>query len=117
MPLGQRQAGGRAGDGGELTRFLSIAALVLFPLAAAGQRAAPATVGPGRIICNATFCELGVGGAGKQRTRIDISTLPEGDRRRLRRCTGVSKPCIVTINGIEQGDKRQVMARDIHWDD
>ncbi len=96
---------------------LPLAALLIWPQAAWAQRAAPVSIGPGRIICNATFCELGIGGARKQRTRIDISVLPDADRQRLRRCTGVSKPCNVTIDGIEQGDKRQVMAHDIQWAD
>jgi hypothetical protein len=33
----------------------------------------------------------------------------------LRKCTGVAKPCIVTIEGTEQGDPMKIMASDIHW--
>lgn len=84
---------------------------------AMAQRASAVSVGPGRIVCNAAFCELGSGASAKGRYRIDVSTLPEAETLRLRRCTGVSKPCIVTIDGIEQGDKLRIMARDIHWQD
>ncbi len=84
---------------------------------AVAQRAAAVSVGPGRIVCNAAFCELGSGSSASQRYRIDVTALPETDVLRLRRCTGVSKPCIVTIDGIEQGGKLRVMARDIHWQD
>lgn len=84
---------------------------------AMAQRAAAVSVGPGRIVCNAAFCELGSGSSPKQRYRIGVAALPEAETHRLRRCTGVSKPCIVTIDGIEQGDKLRIMARDIHWQD
>lgn len=84
---------------------------------AVAQRAAAVSVGPGRIVCNAAFCELGSGSSPRQRYRIDVAALPEAETRRLRKCSGVSKPCIVTVDGIEQGDKLRIMARDIHWQD
>jgi hypothetical protein len=90
--------------------------LALVPVAQA-QRAAPASIGPGRIICNATFCELGVGPRPVQRIRVIASGLPEVDTRRLRKCTGVSRPCVVTVDGLEQGDRMKIMATRIVWQD
>ena len=88
----------------------------LVPMAQA-QRAAPASVGPGRIICNASFCELGVGPRPAQRFRVIASGLPEDDTKRLRKCTGVAPPCVVTVDGLEQGDKTRIMATRIVWQD
>nr|WP_294503346.1 hypothetical protein [uncultured Rhodopila sp.] len=82
---------------------------------ASAQRAAPASVGPGRIVCNASFCELGVGPRPVQRIRVIASVLPEDDTRRLRKCTGVAPPCMVTVDGLEQGDKTRIMATRIVW--
>ena len=79
------------------------------------QRAAPATVGPGRIVCNASFCEMGSGARPKERIRVIVSNLPPDEIRRLRKCTGVAKPCIVTIEGTQQGDLMKIMASAIHW--
>ena len=45
------------------------------------------------------------------------SGLPEGDTRRLRKCTGVARPCVVTVDGLEQGDKTKIMATHIAWQD
>jgi hypothetical protein len=79
------------------------------------QRAAPETAGPGRIVCNAAFCEMGSGARPKERVRIIVSNLPREEIRRLRKCTGVAKPCIVTIEGTQQGDPMKIMASDIQW--
>ncbi len=91
--------------------------LVATGSAAHAQRAAPASAGPGRIVCNAAFCELTVGDHPKQRIRVIASRLPEDDARRLRQCTGVSRPCVVTVDGIEQGDKMKILATRIAWQD
>lgn len=89
---------------------------VLMPMAWA-QRAAPASIGPGRIVCNAAFCELDVGPRPAQRFRVIASGLPEAEIRRLRKCTGVAPPCLVTVDGLEQGDKTKIMATRIAWQD
>jgi hypothetical protein len=93
----------------------------LVPLATSGiahaQRAAPTTIGPGRIVCNAAFCELGIGDHPRLRYRVIASNLPEAEIRRLRKCTGVAKPCIVTVDGIEQGDQMKILATRIIWQD
>lgn len=90
--------------------------VILVPMARA-QRATPASIGPGRIVCNASFCELGVGPKLAQRIRVIASGLPEEDTRRLRKCTGVARPCVVTVDGLEQGDKTRIMATHIAWQD
>ncbi|MFL5254721.1 MAG: hypothetical protein ACJ8AI_17865 [Rhodopila sp.] len=96
-------------------------ALPVALLAAAGaaqaQRAVPVTIGPGRIVCNGVFCELGVGDLPKQRYRVIVSRLPEEEIHRLRKCTGVAKPCIVTVDGIEDGDQMKILANRITWQD
>lgn len=84
---------------------------------AQAQRAAATSAGPGRIVCNGTFCELNVGDHPKRRFRVSVARLPAEDVRRLRKCTGVSKPCIVTVDGIEQGDQLKIMATGIIWQD
>ncbi len=94
---------------------LAVLAAAMALTAAQAQRAAPATAGPGRIVCNAAFCEMGSGARPKQRIRIIVSNLPPDEVRRLRKCTGVSKPCIVTINGTEQGDTMKILATAIQW--
>jgi hypothetical protein len=73
------------------------------------------TVGPARIICNAAFCEMGSGARPKERVRVIVSNLPQEEIHRLRKCTGVAKPCIVTIEGAQQGGPMRVMATSIHW--
>jgi len=83
--------------------------------AANAQRAAPATAGPGRIVCNASFCEMGSGARPKERVRITVSNLPQDEIRRLRKCTGVAKPCIVIVEGIQQGDSMKIMATSVRW--
>jgi hypothetical protein len=95
--------------------LLSGSVAVTFMAAAAAQEPAPATAGPGRIICTATFCEMGSGARPKERVRIIVSNLPHDEIRRLRKCTGVAKPCIVTIEGTQQGDPMKIMASDIQW--
>ena len=116
MRLGQRSTRIRVGGGVQLIRLLA-AGLVLAAVAgsAEAQRAAPATAGPGRIVCNAAFCEMGSGARPKERIRIIVSNLPQEEIRHLRKCTGVAKPCIVTIEGTEQGDAMKIMASEIHW--
>jgi hypothetical protein len=79
------------------------------------ERAAPATVGPERIVCNATFCEMGNSARPKQRIRVIVSNLPQDEVRRLRKCTGVATPCIVTVQGTQQGDQTKVLASSIQW--
>jgi hypothetical protein len=91
--------------------------LVALIAAARAEPAAPATIGPGRIVCNASFCELGVGPRPVQRIRVIASGLPEDDTRRLRKCTGVAPPCVVTVDGLEQGDKSKILATRIAWQD
>jgi hypothetical protein len=119
--LGQRSTRIRAGGGVQLiqvlaARFVLAAfATTAFVTAANAQRAAHATVGPGRIVCNAAFCELGSGARPKERVRVIVSNLPQEEIRHLRKCTGVAKPCIVTIEGTEQGDAMKILASDIHW--
>jgi hypothetical protein len=88
-----------------------------FAAPAVAQRAAPATVGPGRIVCNATFCEMGSSARPTERVRVIVSNLPQDEIHRLRKCTGVAKPCIVTVLGTQQGDQMKVLASDIQWQD
>jgi hypothetical protein len=78
-------------------------------------RADNITVGPARIFCNAAFCEMGRGAQPKERVRVIVSDLPQEEIHRLRKCTGVAKPCIVTIEGTQQGGPMRVMASAIHW--
>jgi hypothetical protein len=101
---------------------LRAARLILIGFAAAAciataeaQRAAPATAGPGRIVCNASFCEMGSGARPKERVRIIVSNLPPDEIRRLRKCTGIARPCIVTVGGTELGDQMKIMASQIQW--
>ena len=119
MRLGQRSTRIRTGGGGQLIRLavglLPGCAALAFVATAEAQRAAPATAGPGRIVCNAAFCEMGSGARPKERVRIIVSNLPPEEIHRLRKCTGVAKPCIVTIEGTQQGDPMKIMASDIHW--
>ncbi len=92
-----------------------VGTLVPATSALAQQNEGARTVGPGRIVCNASFCELGSGAHPKQRFRINVSALPEAEVRRLRKCTGVSKPCIVTVEGTQLGDPMKIMADSIQW--
>jgi hypothetical protein len=112
MRLGERSTRGWAGGRGQLIRFAGLAIATV--LAAPGEARAT-TVGPGRIVCNASFCELGSGARPKERFRVIVSELPHDEIRRLRKCTGVAKPCIVTIDGTEQGGPMRIMADGIHW--
>ncbi len=120
MRLGQRSTRIRAGAGRQLIprtgKSLTVAALLAVVAApASAQRAAHAMAGPGRIICNAAFCELGSGARPKERIRVIVSNLPGDEIHRLRKCTGVAKPCIVTVEGTEQGDQMNILATSIHW--
>ena len=120
MRLGKRSTRVRPGAGRQLTRRTSrlvIAAVAIAALTATAQaqRAAPATAGPGRIVCNAAFCEMGSSARPKERIRVIVSNLPFDEIHRLRKCTGVAKPCIVTIQGTQQGDAMKIMAASIRW--
>ena len=127
MRLGERSTRIRTGGGVQLIRsatrplLAGCAALAIAALAPAtpanAQEAAPTSAGPDRIVCNAAFCEMGSGAHPRERIRVIVSNLPQDEIRRLRKCTGVTKPCIVTIEGTLQGDKNQVMASSIHWRD
>jgi hypothetical protein len=122
MRLGKRSKRIRAGTGSQLIRRLPAVLAAWFTMTAGlpeadAQRAAPATVGPGRLICNASFCEMGSGARPKERIRVIVSNLPPEEIRRLRKCTGVAKPCIVTIEGTQQGDAMKILASTIHWED
>jgi hypothetical protein len=109
--LGKRSARSRVGDGGQLIR-LAVGLSVALALPA---RAQTTTVGPARIVCNAAFCEMGSGARPKERVRVIVSDLPPDEIHRLRKCTGVAKPCMVTIDGSEQGGPMRIMATAIHW--
>jgi hypothetical protein len=52
-----------------------------------------------------------------ERFRVIVSDLPREEIHRLRKCTGVAKPCIVAIDGVEQGNPMRIMATSIHWQD
>lgn len=124
MRLGERSARKRPGAGRQLSG-LSIclvlasllSALAFLPRAWAQADSHVTTVGPGRIVCNATFCELAVAGPTRPRIRVIVSDLPRNETKRLRKCTGVSRPCIVTVDGMTQDRPDRVMATDIHWQD
>jgi hypothetical protein len=60
---------------------------------------------------------MGSGARPKERVRVIVSNLSQDEIRRLRKCTGVAKPCIVTIDGVEQGGPTRIMASGIHWQD
>lgn len=111
MRLGERSTRIRAGAGGQLIR---LAICLSFALAGTAS-ARTTTVGPARIVCNASFCEMGSGARPKERVRVIVSDLPHVEIRRLRKCTGVAKPCIVTIEGTEQGGPAKIMASGIQW--
>ncbi len=115
MRLGKRSTRIRLGDGRQLIRRYSGLLLTGCILSTAAD-AQTATVGPGRIVCNASFCELGSGARPKERVRVIISDLPREEVQRLRKCTGVSKPpCVVTIDGTQQGSPLKIMAQNIRW--
>jgi hypothetical protein len=111
--LGKRSTRIRARDGCQLIRFAIGVTIVL----GATAEASGTTVGPGRIVCNASFCEMGSGARPRERVRVIISGLPHDEIRRLRKCSGVAKPCIVTIDGMETGGPMKIMAEAIHWQD
>ena len=119
MCLGKRSTWCGSGLRGQLTALTSGLTLGLgLTLAATAQAA---TVGPARIVCNASFCEMGSGARPKERVRVIVSELPREEISRLRKCTGVAKPCIVIIDGIQQDSKRpaspRVLAQAIRWQD
>jgi hypothetical protein len=111
MRLGERSPRIRTGRGRQLIR-LAVGLLVALGASVAVRAA---TVGPGRIVCNAAFCEMGSGARPKERVRVIVSNLSYDEIRRLRKCTGVAKPCIVTIEGSEQGGPMRIMADSIQW--
>jgi hypothetical protein len=110
-PTSNRAGPGRCG-------VIALVTTCLIPaLAPAETTSQPTTVGPARIICNATFCELVGGPPGRQRVRIIVAALPKSDTSRLRKCTGVAPPCIVTINGTTEDNASRILATDITWQD
>jgi hypothetical protein len=115
--LGKRSTRIWTGSGRQLTRVAIGLAIASAVSVDAHATTVGPTVGPGRIICNASFCELGSGARPKERIRVIVSDLPHDEVRRLRKCTGVSKPCIVTIDGAEQGSPMKIMAETIQWQD
>ena len=133
MQVGKRSTRVRPGFGGQLIEpvrsaklraaFMVLAVVTLLPhldalplvATAHAQRAAPATVGPARIVCNASFCEMGSGARPKERIRVIVSNLSQDEIHRLRKCTGVAAPCIVTVDGTAQGDAMKVLASAIRW--
>ncbi len=58
---------------------------------------------------------MGRGAKPQERIRIIVSNLSQDEIRRLRKCTGVAKPCIVIIQGTQQGDPMKIMASGIQW--
>ena len=66
---------------------------------------APASAGPGRIICkSAASCTLGVGTPPSISYRIDASALPAADKDRLvKQCTAKATPCVATVTGADTG--------------
>jgi hypothetical protein len=126
MRLGKRPSRIRAGGGGQLIGFRFTPLLAGLVLSAAASvptaGAQPAdnqttSIGPARIVCNASFCQMGSGARPKERFRVIVSDLPVEEIHRLRKCTGVAKPCIVTIEGMEQGGPMKIIASGIHWDE
>lgn len=120
MQLGKRSTRIWSGGGSQLIRrslwlLVTAPCVTTFVIPADAQRAAPASVGPGRIVCNAAFCEMGSSARPRERIRVIVSNLPQDELSRLRKCTGVAKPCIVTIEGTEQGDQMKIMASNIRW--
>jgi hypothetical protein len=109
--MGEGSARVRSCGGGKLIRLAVGVAIGL----AGAARADDTTVGPARIVCNASFCEMGSGARPKERVRVIVSDLPQEEIHRLRKCTGVAKPCIVTIQGTEQGGPMRIMATGIRW--
>ena len=79
----------------------------------------PATsAGPGKLVCKtAAKCELGIGDPVQMRYQIDPSALPDADKTRIGdQCKPkATKPCIVTIQGTENGDALKVKAASIKW--
>jgi hypothetical protein len=81
------------------------------------QPADPQTFGPGRLVCNASFCVLGIGAHPRQqRVRVVVSALPTTLMRRLRKCTGV-RACNVTVHGVEEGTPPRIVASAIDFQD
>jgi hypothetical protein len=115
MWLGQRSSPVRHRVGHKLI-LMAICGLAA-PSALAQTGNQTATVGPGRIICNATFCELGAGPPGRQRIRVIVAALPKADTARLRKCTGVAPPCVVTVNGTTEENASRILATEIYWQD
>jgi hypothetical protein len=114
MRLGERSA--RVRPCGWRQLIAALAALA--PLLAWGQtEGQAASAGPGRIVCNATFCEMTVAARTRPRIRVIVSALGAEEIHRLRKCTGVAKPCIVTVDGTAQDHPYRIMATDIHWQD
>ena len=122
MRLGERSARVRPRGWRQLTAVLAILVPTLASPSAwaqaesqAGKPAASA--GPGRIVCNGAFCELALAERTRPRVRVIVSALPADEIRRLRKCTGVAKPCVVSVAGTALDNPFRIMATDIHWQD
>jgi hypothetical protein len=114
--LGKRSARVGTRSRGQLIRLVAGLFVVLAaPAWADTATVEGTTVGPGRIVCNAAFCELGSGARPKERVRVIVSDLSHEEIHRLRKCTGVAKPCIVTIEGTQRGGPMRIMASSIRW--
>lgn len=129
MRLGQRSTRIRHGPGRQLSLGRQLSSAVARPrlarlavwlpilaiVLATTAYARTTSVGPGRIVCNASFCEMGTSARPQERVRVIVSDLPREEIARLRKCTGVSKPCIVEVDGEEQGGPMKIMAISIRW--
>jgi hypothetical protein len=64
---------------------------------------APASYGPGRIICrSAKSCELDIGAPTSLKYHIDPSALATADKDRLtKQCMAKGTPCVATVTGVE----------------
>jgi hypothetical protein len=114
MWLGERSASVWSRSGYLLIGVVSL----MMPLAAMGQADnQTTTAGPSRIICNATFCELVAGPPGRARVRVIVAALPRADTARLRKCTGVAPPCVVTVSGTTEDNSSRIVATEIYWQD
>jgi hypothetical protein len=97
---------------GSLTAGFVLAACMVV---ADTQRAAHATTEPGRIVCDGLFCAMGSGTQPNAPVRVTVSNLPGDEIPRLRKCTGMAKPCTLTIEGTRPGHPTKIMASAIPW--
>ncbi|MBN8871607.1 MAG: hypothetical protein J0H67_02115 [Rhodospirillales bacterium] len=116
-PLFGCAAVGRASVTRRTAGGLSVLAALL-ALAAPAQAQNATTAGPGRIVCTAAkSCVLGIGTQATMHYQIDASGLAPADTQRLTKdCTAEGKPCVVTIDGLEdRSDPLKVKATKITW--